>query len=120
VLLALGLLVAIGSAHDRVLVLLSAVAAVAAIPAAFAGAMYRVSGADPDAFSEPLSKVDALYVSVITFTTTGFRDISPRSSTARLLVVFELLSTFVAAVLAIVLVARRLRRRSAPAPDGTG
>lgn len=115
VLIALGLLLAVNSASDRLLVGLSSVAAVSAIPAAFAGAMYRLSTASPDAFSEPLDKLDALYLAVITFTTTGFRDLSPESTSARVLVIFEQLSTFVAVVIAIVLVVRRLSR-SAPAP----
>jgi hypothetical protein len=116
VLIALGLLLAANSTSDPVLVGVSIVAAVSAIPAAFAGAMYRLSASDPGSFSEPLSKLDALYLSVVTFTTTGFRDLSPRATSARVLVVFELLSTFLAVVLAVVLVIRRLRPRSAPAP----
>lgn len=115
-LIGLGLLLAVNSARDRLLVGLTSVAAVSAIPAAFAGAIYRLSSSSPDAFSEPLSKLDALYLSVITFTTTGFRDISPESTSARVLVIFEQLSTFLAVVLAIVLVVRRLSPRSASAP----
>jgi voltage-gated potassium channel len=116
VLIGLGLLLAANAASDRTLVGLSAVAAVLAIPAAFAGAIYRLSASDPTAFSEPMSKLDALYLSVVTFTTTGFRDISPTSTAARMLLVFEQAATFAAIVLAVVLVVRRLTPRSAAVP----
>jgi voltage-gated potassium channel len=116
VMIALGLLLAANSTSDRTLVGLSAVAAVVAIPAVFAGAMYRLSVSDPAAFNEPLSKLDALYLAVITFTTTGFRDLAPASGSARVLVVFEQAATVAVLVLAVVLVVRRLRPRSAPAP----
>jgi hypothetical protein len=116
VLIALGLLLAANSTTDRTLVGLSAVAAVLAIPAAFAGAIYRLAASDPEAFSEPMSKLDALYLSVVTFTTTGFRDISPASTAARVLIVFEQAAMFAALALAVVLVVRRLRPRSGPAP----
>jgi voltage-gated potassium channel len=116
VLIALGLLLAANSTSDRTLVGLSMAAAVVAIPAAFAGAIYRLSVSDPLAFSEPLSKLDALYLAVITFTTTGFRDLSPASTAARVLIVFEQAATILAVALAAVLVWRRLRPRSDPAP----
>ena len=117
VLIAISLLVAVAGSHagagtfDRLLVASSFVAGISAVPAAFAGAFYRLSADHPSAFSEPLSKIDSLYLAVITFTTTGFRDISPRSTSARLLVTFELLSALIVIAIAIAMLLRRLTRR---------
>lgn len=122
VLIAISLLVAVAGSHsdrgtfDRLLIVSSFVAGISAVPAAFAGAFYRLSAAHPSAFSEPLSKLDALYLAVITFTTTGFRDVSPRSTSARVLVTLELLSALVVAAITIGMLVRRFMRRSAPAP----
>ena len=123
VLIAISLLVAVAGSHsdqgtfDRLLIVSSFVAGITAVPAAFAGAFYRLSAAHPSAFSEPLSKLDSLYLAVITFTTTGFRDVAPRSESARVLVTLELVSALLVAAIAITMLARRISRRSAPAPD---
>lgn len=122
VLIAISLLVAVAGSRsasgtfDRLLIVSSFVAGISAVPAAFAGAFYRLSAAHPSAFSEPLSKLDALYLAVITFTTTGFRDVAPRSASARLLVTLELVSALIVASIAIGMLVRRLMRRSDPAP----
>ena len=122
VLIAVALLVAVAGARsdhgvfDRLLIISSFVAGVTAVPAAFAGAFYRLSAADPSAFNEPLSKLDALYLAVITFTTTGFRDVAPRSGSARLLVTLELVAALVVAAIAIGMLVRLLTRRSDPVP----
>ena len=42
-----------------------------------------MSATDPLSFSEPLSKIDALYFTTATFATVGFGDISPVSELAR-------------------------------------
>jgi hypothetical protein len=116
--IALALLIAAAGATDsgtwsRALAWLSIAAGVSVVPGAFAGAFYRAGAADPSAFSEHLSKVDALFLAVITFTTTGFRDLSPRSTTARVLVGTELLVALVVVAFALVLVLRRfVSRRS--------
>jgi hypothetical protein len=94
----------------RAVVATSLVAGITAVPAAFAGAYYRLSAAHPSAFNEPLSKIDSLYLAVITFTTTGFRDVSARSATARVLIMFELAGALVVHGLAAALLIRRLTR----------
>jgi hypothetical protein len=122
VLIAISLLIAVAGARtvagtfERLLLVCSFAAGVSAVPAAFAGAFFRLSSAHPSAFSEPLSKVDALYLAVVTFTTTGFHDVAPRSGSARLLVTLELVTALVVLALSITLLVRRLRPRSAPAP----
>jgi hypothetical protein len=118
VLIGISLLVAAAVAESRpdddgfgrAVLVTSVVAGVTAVPAAFAGAFYRLSTAHPSAFNEPLSKIDSLYLAVITFTTTGFRDVSAHSATARVLVMFELLSALIVIVLAAALLVRRLTR----------
>jgi voltage-gated potassium channel len=58
---------------------------------AFALGYLVLSNADPDAFSESLNKVDALYFTVTVFATVGFGDITATSSGARLLVTAQML-----------------------------
>ena len=53
----------------------------AAIPLfllAFAAAYLRMADADTGAFSEPLSRIDALYFTITVFSTVGFGDRIPR------------------------------------------
>lgn len=46
---------------------------------------YEIEDYSPGSMSEPLSKIDALYLTVTVAATVGFGDITPVSSTARLL-----------------------------------
>ncbi|MEV6250985.1 potassium channel family protein [Streptomyces sp. NPDC051742] len=76
----------------------------------------------PHTFSEPLSRVDALYFSVTVFATVGFGDIVPVSQTARVLttvqMVFDLL--LVGLIAKVMVGAVRLglsRRGSAASPE---
>ena len=58
----------------------------------FAGSYHVASVGSPGAFNEPLSKLDALYFAVTTFTTTGFGDIAPRSDVMRATVTLQMLA----------------------------
>jgi hypothetical protein len=58
----------------------------------FFAAMYNMVSSTRGSFSEPLTPASAIYFSVTAWTTTGFGDIHPVSSSARLLVSVELLS----------------------------
>jgi len=49
----------------------------------FATSYYLMGDAEPSAFSEPLTRLDALYFTVTTFATVGFGDITAVSETAR-------------------------------------
>jgi len=49
---------------------------------------------DPEAFSEVLRLGNAIYFSVVTMTTTGYGDISPKSGAARFLVSVQILFGF--------------------------
>jgi hypothetical protein len=54
---------------------------------------------DPEAFSEVLRLSNAIYFSVVTMTTTGYGDISPKSGWARVLVGIQILFGFFYSVL---------------------
>ncbi len=54
-----------------------------------------MSGANPQHFSEPLSKSGAIYFSVTVLSTVGFGDIVPRSDFARLVVSAQMLLNLV-------------------------
>lgn len=62
---------------------------------AFATAYHLQSFIDPDAFSERLSRLDALYFTVTVFATVGFGDIVPRSDAARAAVGVQMLLNLV-------------------------
>jgi hypothetical protein len=81
---------------------------------------YVISNSDPTRFSvpsatRPLTPVEAIYFSTTTFTTTGYGDILPVSSSARLVVTIqELLGfLFVSLVLTFVLMRMTQRRKIA-------
>jgi hypothetical protein len=54
---------------------------------------------DPEAFTEVLRLSNAIYFSVVTMTTTGYGDISPKSEGARVLVSIQILFGFFYSVL---------------------
>lgn len=71
----------------------------------FTLAYWTLSWDHPSSFSEPLTKVDALYFTLTTFSTTGYGDIHPVAQTARAVVsaqlVIDVLLLTVAAAIAI-------------------
>jgi hypothetical protein len=56
----------------------------------FAGAYYLLGRSAPDSFSEPLTRTDALYFTLTTFSTVGYGDIAARSQTGRLLTMVQM------------------------------
>ena len=64
---------------------------VTAIVILFALAYAGMSSANPDAFTEPLGKSDAVYFAVTTLSTTGFGDITALSEPARWVVTTQML-----------------------------
>jgi voltage-gated potassium channel len=82
----------------------------------FAGTYAVLSGTDPGAFTEPLSRVDGLYFVITVFATVGFGDISAVSPVARVLVTVQMVGDLVliGLVLRVFLTAvDRGRRRAA-------
>jgi voltage-gated potassium channel len=86
----------------------------------FAGTYVVLSGSDPDAFTEPLDRIDSLYFVVTVFATVGFGDISATSAVARALVTVQMIGDLVliGLVLRIFLTAVERGRHRAAAQEG--
>jgi voltage-gated potassium channel len=92
----------------------------------FAAVYLRIADLDGSAFSEPLSRTDALYFTITVFSTVGFGDIVPRTDLARVVTMVQMLGdlVFVGLVLQVMIGAVKLglRRRataSAGFPDSS-
>ncbi len=57
----------------------------------FASAYYLLDRASPASFTERLSRTDALYFTVTTFSTVGYGDITARTDGTRIAVMFQML-----------------------------
>jgi voltage-gated potassium channel len=87
----------------------------------FAYAYVSLSQADPEAFTEELNRVGALYFTVSTFSTVGFGDISAVSDGARLAVTAQMLldlALIAGVVRLVILLMRTGIRRRASGPEG--
>ncbi|QFZ77735.1 two pore domain potassium channel family protein [Streptomyces fagopyri] len=87
----------------------------------FASAYYLLDRSAPGSFTEPLSRTDALYFTLTTFSTVGFGDIAARSETGRVMTMLQMagglvLVGFAARVLASAVQAG-LRRRGPIQPE---
>ncbi|MER6440854.1 ion channel [Streptomyces sp. NPDC001185] len=87
----------------------------------FASAYYLLDRAAPGSFTEPLSRTDALYFTLTTFSTVGFGDIAASSETGRVMAMLQmagglLLVGFAARVLASAVQAG-LRRKGSTTPE---
>lgn len=85
----------------------------------FAGAYYLLERSTPGSFSEPLTRTDALYFTLTTFSTVGYGDITAHSQTGRVLTMLQmagglLLVGVAARVLASAVQAGLRRQRRAP------
>ena len=72
-------------AVEALIVLLAMLLAVAALGA------YALALDDPNAFSEPLTRLDSFYFSVTTLATVGYGDITPVSDSARVFTIIQML-----------------------------
>jgi hypothetical protein len=79
----------------------------------YAAIYASVASYDAAAFSEPLDRVGALYLSVATASTVGFGDIHARSDAARIVVMLQIVTT-----VGLVGVAVKMIRRAASARSG--
>jgi hypothetical protein len=97
----------------------------AAIPlflVVFAAAYVTLAAAQPSAFSEPLSRTDALYFTITVFSTVGFGDITPVATPARVIAMVQMLGDLVVVglVLQVMLGAvKEGRQRRAAGSGGT-
>ena len=92
----------------------------------FAAAYLRMADADAGAFSEPLSRTDALYFTITVFSTVGFGDITPKTDLARVATMVQMLGDLLVVGLVLHLMlgavkAGRQRRAAASAglPDAS-
>ena len=67
------------------------VTALAILVVMFAYGYVRLSTADPASFTEPLDHAAGIYFTITVLATVGFGDISPVTSTARLMVSFQMM-----------------------------
>jgi voltage-gated potassium channel len=58
----------------------------------FASTYFLMERAAAASFTEPLTRMDALYFSVTVFTTVGFGDITAKSETARVVLIVQMLA----------------------------
>ena len=61
----------------------------------FATAYYLVERALPTSFSQPLSRTDAVYFTITTFSTVGYGDITAKTGGARVMVIVQMLADLV-------------------------
>ncbi len=88
----------------------------------FAATYVVLADGEPQSFSEPLSRTDALYFVVTVFATVGFGDITPVSAVARVLVTVQMIGNLIligAVVRSITGAARRAALARNPALGGT-
>ena len=57
----------------------------------FASTYFLMERASAAAFTQPLTRTDALYFTVTVFSTVGFGDITPKSETARVVLIVQML-----------------------------
>ncbi|WP_020143378.1 potassium channel family protein [Terracoccus sp. 273MFTsu3.1] len=57
----------------------------------FASSHYVIDNIDPGSYTQPMTRLDALYYTVTTFATVGYGDIAPVSETARLAATLQML-----------------------------
>jgi voltage-gated potassium channel len=58
----------------------------------FASAYYLIERSTPSSFTQQMSRTDSLYFTVTTFATVGYGDITAKSESARVLVIFQMLA----------------------------
>jgi len=61
----------------------------------FAAAYYLTGQTEPDSFTQPMDKIDAMYFTVTVFSTVGFGDITATTDLARTLVTVQMLVNLV-------------------------
>ena len=81
----------------------------------FASIYLILSLGDPGMFTEPLTRTDALYLTVTIFATVGFGDISAKVQTARLVVTAQMLLDLVVLGLGIQVILGAVKRGKASA-----
>jgi voltage-gated potassium channel len=76
----------------------------------FAAGYFLASQARAESFSEPLTRIDALYFTITVFATVGFGDISPVSQGTRLVVCVQMIADLLVLGLVLQAVVGAVRR----------
>ncbi|WP_428814900.1 potassium channel family protein [Streptomyces albus subsp. chlorinus] len=79
---------------------------------------YFVISHDPGEFQGLRTRLDALYFTLLTLATLSYGDIAPRGQSARLVILLQILYTFVFLTAAATSLTGRLRRTAARPPRG--
>jgi hypothetical protein len=61
----------------------------------FATVYYALGRSEPGSFTEPITRLDALYFTITVFATVGFGDIAPRTPPARIVTIVQMLGDLV-------------------------
>jgi len=86
----------------------------------FAALHYVIGHVSPSSYTQPMTRLDALYFTVTTFATVGYGDLSPVSQTARLAALVQMLcGLFLVGVIAKLLlgITQESRGRLTPGPE---
>ena len=86
----------VSSDVPRLRTLRAVVIGVSTLLVVFAATYSVISTSQPDSFTEPLSRTDALYFTLTTFATVGFGDIAPRTDLARIVVMIQMITGLIA------------------------
>jgi voltage-gated potassium channel Kch len=76
----------------------------------FASTFFLMSQADASSFSAPLTRIDALYMTITTFSTVGFGDLTPRTETARAVVSGQMVLNLIVLGLGVRIIATAVQR----------
>ncbi|MFG2006278.1 potassium channel family protein [Spirillospora sp. NPDC048911] len=98
------------SSHPRLRAVEALMTSVVLFLVLFALAYCLMDNGSRDAFSEPLSRTDALYFTVTVFATVGFGDIAPRSEPARILAMVQMIGDLIIVGLAARILVEAVRR----------
>lgn len=83
----------------------------------FACSYFVMSRDRPGTFSEPLTRVDAMYFALTVFTTVGFGDITARAQEARIVVMVQMLADLIYIGLVVRVLAGAVRTGKAGSVD---
>ena len=86
----------------------------------FAALHYVIAHVSPSSYTQPMTRLDALYFTVTTFATVGYGDLSPVSQTARLAALVQMVcGLFLVGVIAKLLlgITQESRGRLTPGPE---
>jgi voltage-gated potassium channel len=114
----------VGTLRSRYPLLRSVEAMATSIPlflVVFATTHYLLNELNPGSYSEPMTRLDALYLTMSTFATVGFGDITAKSEPARFAILVQMIGGLILiGVVARVLIGAARRREGRRAENSTG